>query len=406
LMFIKKISLRSVRNYRKLDLELAPGLNLFHGDNGEGKTNLLEAVGLLTSLRSFRGVKAASAVAWGEKALYIKGEAETSAAHPQAGGNPPSISNGFLTHPLPTRGGGQGGGAGERNRGVRVRRRLQLTLVDGARRVLLDGKSPQTAADYLLAVRAATFSPDDLFLVKEYPSSRRRFLDRSVFHTRPGYLELVNRCRAAVKQLNAAMRAGDAKVVASWEEVVAPLAAQVSFLRRTRAERLAPAASELYGSVLGAGTLGLVYKTMASGGSADELSASYRVLMEKRRPEGMRRGYCLVGPHADDLAITLSGRAMKASASRGQGRLALMALVLADAAQYMEDRGEYPVLLLDDVAAELDGTRRAALLDYIAGMGQALISSTDPDLLGGRPGALYKVVTGDDGGRVYKEGKH
>ena len=109
---------------------------------------------------------------------------------------------------------GGGGGEAARNKtpgastGHFRIRRLKLSIGRGERKVLLDGKRPESAADYLLSVRVISFSPEDLFLVKEYPSSRRRFLDRSVFHLRPSYLGLVNQCRAASKQLNSALKAG------------------------------------------------------------------------------------------------------------------------------------------------------------------------------------------------------
>ena len=302
-MYLKKIALRSVRNYKRLDLDLGPGLNLFAGDNAKGKTNLLEAVSLLASLRSFRGVKPQAVLSWDE------GDAK-----------------GEITGEVV----GQGGQRGQTRQGVR---RLAVSLSSDGRRVVLDGKRPG-AREYLLALKVSVFSPEDLFLVREYPSHRRRFLDRSVFHTFPGYIDLVNRCRGAVKQLNAALKAGDGKVVASWEDVLAPLAAEVSALRRERVDVLGPKAAVIYEKVLGGGNLGFTYRCAAKGCGRDELDKAYRELLEKKRDEGLRKGYCPVGPHADDLVVTLSGRDIKTSASRGQGRLALLALVLADGELY------------------------------------------------------------------------
>ena len=352
-------------------MELGPGLNLFHGDNAQGKTNLLEAVCLLASLRSFRGVKSGSAIAWGERECLVSGEAEKSA---------------------------------DRRGRATGTNRLRLAVEKDARRVLLDGKRPKSAADYLLAVRVITFSPEDLFLAREYPSARRRFLDRSVFHLSPAYLGLANRCRAAIRQLNAAMKTGDAAQVRTWEELAAPLFAEISAKRRERADELASRASDVFGGALGSGRPGLAYKCHAKGGGVSELTGSYRALMEKKRPEGMRRGYCLVGPHTDDLAVTVDGHEMRGSASRGQGKLALLALALADAELYFERKGERPVLLLDDVGAELDGKRRGALTERLTGMGQALITSTDPDVLDGRKAARFKVECDADGARMARTG--
>ena len=337
---------------------------MFYGDNAQGKTNLLEAAFFLGTLRSFRGVKGGAVISWGEKEGRVAGEAAGAA--------------------------GAGRGAGRT-------KRLEVGLEKGGRKVALDGKRPRSAAEYLLALRVISFSPEDLFLVKEHPSARRRFLDRSVFHLNPAYLETANRCRAAYKQLNAAIKAGDRKVVASWEEVAAPLVGEVIFFRRNRAEELMPLASHLFGKVLGGGKLEITYKSAVRGADKKELAAACRALMEKRRAESMKRGHCLVGPHTDDLALTLSGRDIRATASRGQSRLALLALALADAELYKEQTGEHPVLLLDDPASELDAKRRGALAEYIRDLGQVLVTSTDADLLGGRGVQKYKVEAGEDG---------
>jgi len=382
-MYLKSLSLLSVRNYERLELELSPGLNLFFGDNAQGKTNLLEAACFLGSLRSFRGAKGAAMVSWGNKEAKISGRVV-----------------------------GQGEGAGFPRRGVvdastddvagRQGKRhspfksLSVSLSEGKRRITLDGKRPGNVREYLQALKVSPFSPEDLFLVREYPSHRRRFLDRSIFHLHPAYLELANRYKSAVGLLNAALKAGDRKVAAAYEEVLAPLAAEVSFRRSAQADRLAPLAAALYGRLSGAGEYGLSYRSKVKSADKAGLTVAYRELFEKKRDEGFKKGFCTAGPHTDDLVVTLSGRDVRTSASRGQARLALLALVLADAELYSTERGEAPVLLLDDAASELDDRRKGALMEYIAARGQALLTSTDAGLLAGHGGQAFKV----DGGRV------
>jgi DNA replication and repair protein RecF len=364
-MYLKNISLRNLRNYQSLELGLGPGLNLFFGDNAQGKTNLLEAVALLASLRSFRGVKGSAAVAWGEKECVIRGETEA------------------------LREGGS----------VRARR-MQLSIEKGGRRVTLDGKKPGGPAEYLLTLRVSCFSPEDLFLVREYPASRRRFLDRSIFYLQPGYLDIARDCGNAVKQLSSSLKAGDRKVAESWEEVLAPLAAEVCWRRRRKVDELGPLAAEMFSEIFGVGGLGFAYKTQAKGDSVAELAESFRSLFEKKRAEGMKRGHCLAGPHMDDLSITLSGHEMRSTASRGQGRLALLALVLADAESYKAERGEYPVLLLDDAASELDDRRKEALMRHVSGMGQVILTSTDAGLISGLDGLRYRVGSTEEGAKA------
>jgi len=351
-MRLKSISLSAIRNYQRLDLTLGPGLNLFYGENAQGKTNLLEAACFLGSLRSFRGVKGAALVSWGSDAGTVKGE------------------------------------TADRDG---LRRRLQVGISEGKRSLLVDGKRPAGVREYLLALKVSSFSAEDLFLVKEYPSHRRRFLDRTIFHLHPGYLELATSYRGAVGQMNAALKAGDRKVALSWEEVLAPLAAEVVFRRRGQVDALKPAVAGLYEKTLGGGELDISYRSRAKGDDRKAIEESWRALFEKRREEGLRKGYSAVGPHTDDLVMTLSGRDMRSSASRGQGRLALLALVLADVVQYAAERGEAPVLLLDDAFSELDERRKGALLEYISGLGQVLLTSTDEGLLQGREGMAYKV---------------
>ncbi|MBI5190516.1 MAG: DNA replication and repair protein RecF [Nitrospirae bacterium] len=363
-MFLKSLSLLSIRNYSRLDVELGPGMNLFHGGNAQGKTNLLEAVSFLASLRSFRGVKAPALLAWGAAEGMVRGEVVREQAHSSSS------------------------------------RRLTVGISKEGRRVTLDGKKPGSVREYLLSLKVVSFSPEDLFLVREYPAHRRRFLDRSVFHAHPSYIDVVGRCAASVKQLNAALRAGDDKVMESWEELLVPLAAEVTLRRRERVAGLGPRAAALYDSTLGSGELGLTYRSQARGEGKDELESSYRELFRKKRAEGIRRGSCQAGPQFDDLGITLSGRDMRLTASRGQGRLALLALVLADAEVYRDEQGEYPVLLLDDVASELDVRRRDALMDYVSGMGQALLTSTDETLVSGRDCRLFLVEDTGDGAAI------
>jgi len=361
-MRLVTLKLRDVRNYRRLDLDLGPGLNLFYGENAQGKTNLLEAAGFLGSLRSFRGVKGQALIAWGAASCRISGEVASDT----------------------------GGGHG----------RLQIAVEDGRRKALVDGKRPRSAKEYLGVLKTACFSPEDLFLVKEYPSHRRRFLDRSIFHLKPGYIDTANGLRAAMKQMNAALKAGDQKVVEAYEEALAPLAAEVIMARRAQAESIAALAGPIYADALGAGELGVVYRTAATGGTPGELEVSLRALFEKKRRESLRRGHLISGPHADDLTLTLSGRDLRAGASRGQSRLALLALTLADAGLYRREKGESPVLLLDDAASELDARRKGALMELVSETGQALLTATDPKLLDGREGLRFKVSQDENGAGV------
>jgi len=290
-------------------------------------------------------------------------------------------------------------GSGDRGRTVRglPAVRLAVGIEEGKRRVTVDGRRPENAAGYLGVLKVASFSPEDLFLVKEYPSHRRRFLDRSIFHLYPGYLGLANEYRRALGQLNAALKTGKTGLIESWEDVLAPLAAAISVKRREQTAMLADRAAVVFGGILGGGELGAAYRSAVSGDTLEELTEAYRARLAARRAEGIKRGHCSVGPHTEDLTLLISGRDIRTAASRGQSRLALMALVLADCGLYNDERGEYPVLLLDDVGSELDPDRRDALMAHVSGMGQAVLTSTGRELTCRTGGRCFMV--GADGVR-------
>lgn len=380
-MFVQAVTLASVRNYPKVSAEFSPGLNLLYGDNAAGKTNLLEAVFYAASLRSFRGAKVRDIVSWGAEEGRV-----TATAVPIGGGRMHSLSVSV-------------GGTG--------------------RRISLDGKRPESVSEYLLILKPSGFSPEDLFLVREFPSHRRRFVDRSVFHIEPGYITLANKYRQAVSQINASLKSGDEKVVAAYEELMAPLAARIVLKRAAYLNRLADKAADIFRKVLakgGQGGLGIEYRGgppsvgpaaadevgeagEGEGGAVDRVAAEnastyYLEKLRSKRAESIKRGYTPVGPHTEDIVLTLDGRDIKTSASRGQGRLAYLAMVLADAALYHGQTGKHPVMLLDDVVSELDDTRTGALMDYVSGMGQAIITATDDRFLSGRECRRFRVEDG------------
>ncbi len=422
-MFVSALSLRNIRNYERLDIELGPGINLFYGANAQGKTNLLEALCYLASLRSFRGARAADIVAWGGKegrvaGLILHGSRPEGCGRADGCGQAEKGGHGKRAVAAGASGAQKDTAAGGKAPGGRTR--LAVGITGGRRRVAVDGKRPENAARYLRALKVASFSPEDLFLAREYPSHRRRFLDRSIFHLHPDYLGLANDYRRALGQLNAALKGtggradrpakaegaakalrpegrggggSDPALVDALEELFAPLAAAVAVKRREQAELLGARAARIYRGVLGGGELKVSYRSPVSGGTEKELAAAYGERLAAKRAEALRRGHCQVGPHTEDLQLTLDGRDMRVSASRGQSRLAMMALVLADCGLYAEERGSFPVLLLDDVGSELDDARRAALMECVSGMGQALLSATGRELA--PPGALvFRVGDG------------
>lgn len=350
-MHVARLVLSNFRNYRDLALELSPRVNAFVGANGQGKTNLLEALHVLATGRSPRGARDAELVLAGESALRIWARVERAEG-------PVEI---------------------DLRIGPSVRRQLRLNGLPHRRMTDLVGR---------LAV--VFFGPDDLLLLKGPPSGRRRFLDILLSQVSPAYLHHLQRFSRALAQRNRLLRqvqAGRAPrdEIEAWEEPLVESGAEITVRRVRAVSALAPVAAEQHRLISG-GTeeLEVAYAPAVlevDRAAADGPPAVGRILrheLERRRGEEIARAVTLVGPHRDDVALRIGGSDARAFASQGQQRTAVLALKLAELAYMRQVLGEPPVLLLDDVVSELDPDRRRHLLRAVDGGVQVLLTSTDP----------------------------
>ena len=342
---LRSLALRDFRNLARLDVALPEDGVAIVGENGQGKTNLLEAVYYLHLLRSARGARDVDIVRFGAAGFHIAARAE--------GGEHHELSAGF----------------------ERTGRR---------KRVKVDGAEPTRLSDALGALPCVLFSPADVELVAGAPSARRRYLDILLALSSRPYLAALQRYRHALAQRNAALRtaaregARGEQRVAVWE---APLAEHGAVLWRERVqwtEVAAPRFAEVCAAIGEQAPVGMRYATSlepASSGIADVRTALAAALEEKRALD-LRRGLTHAGPHRDDLALTLDGRELRAFGSAGQQRSAAIALRLLEADTLSERLGARPLLLLDDPFAELDVRRSARILELLAahGMGQTLLT--------------------------------
>ncbi len=323
-MRILRFQSRGFRNLRPGELLLPPGITALVGKNAAGKTNLLEAL-YLASGGELRGA-AAERVAFGEREAWIAAELE----------------------------------------GLLGRYRLEQRITPEGRALRLNG-APASFRELAGLPGAVWLRPEDLAIVKGAPEDRRRFLDALIARFSPRYRVLQSAYERALRQRNAALKAGG-RGVEPFSEQVAHFGAEILRLRRRMVQRLRPLAAELFRALaLGELWLGLV-----------ETAAPER-LREKlfeRLPEELERGVTLSGPHRDDLALRLDGRDAVRFASRGEARTVALVLRLAEHRLLEEHHGEPPVLLLDDVVAELDETRQRALLAHIRGVEQAVVTAT------------------------------
>ena len=347
-MRLTQLWLTDFRNYTTAELELPAGLTVVVGDNGAGKTNLLEAVGYLATLESFRGAPAEALVRQGEERAVVRGAAVR----------------------------------GERDVLIEAEIRVR-----GRGRVAVNRQPLRRAADLVGALVVSVFSPDDLELVKGGPSARRRYLDDLLvaLHARNDALrrdlERILRQRTALlRDCGGRLSPALAPTLDVWDAKLATVGDALGAARADLVARLEPALAAAYAGIAGpdARPVGVAYEAPWR---ADGLAAA----LATSRVEELRRGVCLVGPHRDELALTISGMPARTHASQGEQRSLALALRLAGHRVVGESAGEPPVLLLDDVFSELDESRSQALLDHLP-PGQAILTTT---------GAIPQAATPD-----------
>jgi DNA replication and repair protein RecF len=344
-LLLRRLGLRNHRNYAQLDLIPGLGVNVFIGPNGQGKTNLLEAVAMLalsSSPRSRRELELIGPVA---PMSRIEAEVETAGIKAQLA----------ITLTL---------------EGERARRAIE---VDGVRR---------RAFDLPGRFRVTLFWPDDLGLVKAGPELRRRFLNQMLVQVEPGYARALAGLKRVLEQRNSLLKkiaageeAGD--VLEAWDLELVRIGGEVVAARAAAVLELEPEAARYHAEIAAGERLEIRYL-----GPPENLAEA----VHNSLAEDLRRGSTTVGPHRDDVRVLLGGQEARAYASQGQQRTAVVSLKLAEAALVTRRTGERPVLLLDDVLSELDAERRAALLRQVAGGGQVIITSAEagpfpPDLI-------------------------
>jgi DNA replication and repair protein RecF len=344
-VLLRRLQLRNHRNYAHLDISMEPGVNVFLGANGQGKTNLLESVAMLAlsaSPRARRDVELVGPVA---AASRIEAEVESSGRRME------------LVIALNVE-------------GERARRTIE---VDGARR---------RAIDLPGHFRVTLFWPDDLGLIKAGPDQRRRFLNQLLVQVQPGYARALSGLRRILEQRNSLLKriaAGEAGTdeLDVWNAELVRVGTEVVDARAGAVNELAPEAARRHAEIGAGERLQIEYL-----GPPEDMAAA----VHNSQAEDLRRGTTSIGPHRDDLRVLLDGQDARGYASQGQQRTAVVSLKLAEAELVARRTGERPVLLLDDVLSELDLERRGALLRHVGGGGQVVITSVDvgpfpPDLI-------------------------
>ena len=362
-MRLRSLHLQDFRNLSEAALEASPRLTVLLGDNGQGKTNLLEAVYLLATLRPLRAARLGELVRFG--AARARASAEVLV------------------------GGGQ--------------RTLAVELSPAGRTATLDGKPVERLDSYLDGLAAVCFSPDDLLLVKGGPDARRRFVDRAAFNRWPAVLGEAREYVRALRARNAALRAGAGAVEESFRGPLVQSGARLLRRRRDVMLELEPRLAAAFAEISGPGAPRAEIAYRASGGvdlDGDEgaLAARLAAALEARLPRDQERGYTTCGPHMDDVLLAVGGRAARVYGSQGQQRAYVLSLRIAEVENLRAVLPWPPLLLLDDVSSELDPAKNAYLLAYLASLpAQAFLTSTDRRLIEPAAGAetrFFRVEAG------------
>ena len=362
-MRVGKLLLEDFRSYARTERDLTPGVTALVGRNGAGKTNVLEAIHLIARGDSPRARDDAELVRWGANTARVSARVER-------------VDDARTVDVLvfaPAEG---------------ERRRPRRYLLDGA------GKRADEAIGELAVV---SFFPEDVQLLAEAPSARRRYLDAMVAQVHRRHRAESREYQRVLEQRNSLLRAfrddvrpsafeggsagagqagpGRTMELSFWDTELVRLAASIS-LRRLEAVRelVAPfrAAATRFS---GADALSLAYAAQVEGDTIEERSAAYQALLVQKRDRELWQGTTLVGPHREDLAVSALGRALPSFASRGEQRSAVLSLKLAEATWIGNRIGELPVFLLDDVLSELDPGRRDALVDALPENAQTLLTA-------------------------------
>lgn len=335
------VSIRNLRNLARVELAPAPRLTVVAGDNGQGKTSILEALYLVGTTRSFRTAKLRELVSHGAEAGSVKG----------------ALDDGI------------------------ERREQVVGLEGGTRRVLLEGKRPPSLAAYAVRSPIVVFHPGETTLSSGPAAGRRTLLDRIALFEDPTSMDhharYAETTRARQRVLET--RGTDAADLDAFEHLMGVHGAALARARRAAAMRLAAHVTSAFARITHERrTIELAYEP-----GGPEVASDLEASLRERRERDRHRGSASTGPHRDELAIALGGFGARADASQGEHRAITLALKLAELACIAAARGVYPVLLLDDVSSELDPSRTAAFFDVLFETpGQIVLTTTRPDLIG------------------------
>ncbi len=336
-MVIRSLELENYRNFERLNVEFFPGVNYIHGNNGQGKTNLIESIYFITHLKSFRTSSIKDLCIFTENSSSIKASLE--------------------------------------KRGVS--HEVNINLYQNLKRVLFDRKKIDLVSEYIKNFFSLLFAPDQLASFKEYPLERRNFFDRVLLLTDPSYFQNIKDFNRIKKQKGILLRKGDSKNIFIWNQLLAAVAPKIIKSRGSLTEQINKKVSKIFFALTGrTEKLRLNYRNDFEGRSEIDENDIQSFLSRKLETE-LNKGHLCYGPHKDNFWMVLDERKDRQTFSQGEYRIAFLALQLAINHTIFEYLKFNPVLLLDDVFSELDEEVCGKTIDYISqNENQVFITST------------------------------
>lgn len=344
-MIVKSLSLRNIRCYASENLSFHSRFNLICGENGQGKTNLLEAVYLLCRFKPLRGFSSSEIVRFGSQSALLRGVIEKD--------SPALVTD------------------------------ISVSFTDkGAKKVEMDGKRPANLAKKALDFEVVHFTPSEVGLAKGSPSLRRRYFDSIICGLVPSHFQDILDFQRILRQRNSFLASGRAAVssIALWDEQMAEIGGRIVEKRLRLVKRINRELDALYRGIGGANT-GAEAKYEPSfeisGGKRSEVSYSINKALKNGFSRDKKTRYTSTGPHRDRISLQIGGKDCTLFASQGEARSVVLALKIAEIRLYQEIRKENPIFLLDDISSELDGKRRKFLFDILLNYpGQVFVTST------------------------------
>lgn len=366
-MFLKKIEIVNFRNYDDLNVKFNKKTNIIYGKNGQGKTNLLEAIYILGLTKSHRFFIDNNLIKENRKACKIKG-----------------ILN--------------------KNK---IDYKFEIELTDKIKIIKIDSKEIKKISDYVSKMNVIIFYPEDLDLIKASPNIRRKFLNLEISQINPSYLTILSDYQKILKMRNEYLKQEN-KEEESYYEVLETYyvarAIEIYKIRNKFINRLNEYIEQIYYNISGIKGFNIKYEPNININEYDTetIRKAIKHNIYKLKKKELNLGVSLVGPHRDDLGFYIGDKNLKSYGSQGQQRLAIISLKLAEVQLFKQYIGDTPILLLDDVFSELDTKKKNLLLKYIDSHIQTMITTTDLRTINKKIVANSKIIKISDG-KIEKE---